>query len=349
MQQISDSLDKQTLQSRGASNSMDSGISEDYDEGLYQKAMEYYHKPFLQLVQEAATIHKEFWPEADIQRSALLSIKTGSCPEDCSYCPQSARYETDIKKHPLMEVEDIVEKAKAAKANGAQRFCMGAAWRKPPRGEQFDRVLEAIRQVKALGMESCVTLGLLDEEQAFKLKEAGLDFYNHNVDTSKDYYSKVITTRKFQDRVKTLRNIRNQNINICCGGILGMGESPADRMKLIAFLATMNPQPESVPINFLVKFDGTPLEKIEDIDILHFVRTIAVARILLPQARIRLSAGRMDMNREAQILCLTAGANSIFSGEVLLTSPLPGYTFDNQLIEDMTKPLNRQKESKHVL
>nr|BFD31081.1 biotin synthase BioB [Pigmentibacter ruber] len=350
MQQISESFENQPLSTACHTENIDCGISEDYDEEIYQKAMNYYHLPFLQLIQEAAGVHKENWPEADIQRSALLSIKTGSCPEDCSYCPQSARYETDIKKHPLMEVEDIVEKAKAAKENGAQRFCMGAAWRKPPRGEQFDRVLEAIRQVKALGMESCVTLGLLDEEQASKLKQAGLDYYNHNVDTSKDYYSKVITTRKFKDRVKTLRNVRNQNINICCGGILGMGESASDRMKLIAFLATMSPQPESVPINFLVKFDGTPLEKMEDIDILHFVRTIAVARLLLPKSRIRLSAGRMDMSREAQILCLTAGANSIFSGEVLLTSPLPGYTFDNQLIDDMTKPLTvSNKEMVHVL
>lgn len=324
-------------------------INEDYDEAIYQRAISLYEKPFLQLIQEAAQVHKENWPESDIQRSALLSIKTGSCPEDCSYCPQSARYETDIKKHPLMEVNDIVEKAKAAKANGAERFCMGAAWRKPPRGEQFDRVLEAISEVKSLGMEACVTLGLLNEEQALKLKEAGLDYYNHNVDTSKDYYSKVITTRKFQDRVQTLRHVRNNDINVCCGGILGMGESAEDRMKLISFLATMNPQPESVPINFLVKFDGTPLENMENIDILHFVRTIAVARILLPKARIRLSAGRMDMSREAQILCLTAGANSIFSGEVLLTSPLPGYTFDNQLIDDMTKPLNLNKENVNVL
>ncbi|KAB8028078.1 biotin synthase BioB [Fluviispira multicolorata] len=323
-------------------------ISENYDEHLYLKAVELYEMPFLQLMQEAALVHKEYWPEADIQRSALLSIKTGSCPEDCSYCPQSARYETDIKKHPLMEVCDIVEKAKVAKENGAQRFCMGAAWRKPPRGEQFDRVLEAIREVKALGMEACVTLGLLNDEQSRKLKEAGLDYYNHNVDTSKDYYSKIITTRKFKDRVETLRNLRRNDINICCGGILGMGESAEDRMKLVAFLATMDPQPESIPINFLVKFDGTPLENQEDVDVLEFVRTIAVARIMIPKARLRLSAGRMSLSREAQILCLAAGANSIFSGDILLTSPLPGYSFDNKLIDDVTKPLKIVKESEHV-
>jgi biotin synthase len=327
----------------------EAAICEDYNDAIYAKAIALYEKPFLELIQTAAVVHKENWPAAEIQRSALLSIKTGACPEDCSYCPQSARYETNIKKHLLMEVNDIVEKAKVAKASGAVRFCMGAAWRKPPRGEQFERVLTAIKEIKALGMEACVTLGMLNDEQALKLKEAGLDYYNHNVDTSKEYYSKVITTHKFKDRVQTLRHVRNNNINICCGGILGMGESAEDRMKLIAFLASMQPQPESVPINFLVKINGTPLENIESLDILDFVRTIAVARVLLPKARIRLSAGRMDMSREAQILCLTAGANSIFSGELLLTSPLPGYTFDNKLIDDMTKPLNIVKEQENVL
>jgi len=315
-----------------------STINEDYDEEVYQKGLELYKMPFLQLMQQAAFVHNKYWPEADIQRSALLSIKTGACPEDCSYCPQSARYDTNITKHPLMEVEDIVEKAKTAKENGAQRFCMGAAWRKPPRGEQFERVLEAIKEVKALGMETCVTLGLLSDEQAKELKGAGLDYYNHNVDTSKDYYSKIITTRKFSDRVNTLRHLRTHDINVCCGGILGMGESAEDRIKFIAFLASMDPPPESIPINFLVKFDGTPLSNQEDVDLLEFVRTIAIARILVPKARVRLSAGRMNMSREAQILCLMAGANSIFSGDILLTSPLPGYSFDNQLIDSVTKP-----------
>ncbi len=339
---------RENIQQEFCSSDAKELISEEYNEELYLKAIELYKKPFLQLLQDAALVHKEHWPEADIQRSALLSIKTGSCPEDCSYCPQSARYETDIKKHPLMEVQDIVEKAKVAKENGAERFCMGAAWRKPPRGEQFDRVLEAIREVKALGMEACVTLGLLNDEQSRKLKEAGLDYYNHNVDTSKDYYSKIITTRKFKDRVETLRNLRRNDINICCGGILGMGESSEDRMKLVAFLATMDPQPESIPINFLVKFDGTPLENQEDVDVLDFVRTIAVARILIPKARLRLSAGRINLRREAQILCLAAGANSIFSGDILLTSPLPGYSFDNKLIDDVTKPLNLLNEKEYV-
>jgi biotin synthase len=237
-----------------------------------------------------------------------------------------------------MDLDDIKEKAKTAQSNGATRFCMGAAWRKPPRGEQFDRVLAAVKEVKAMGMETCVTLGLLNEEQATQLKEAGLDYYNHNVDTSKEFYSKVITTRKFADRVKTLQNVRGQGISVCCGGILGMGENDEDRMQFLAFLASMDPQPESVPINYLVKFDGTPLEHQADLDPLDIVRTIAVARIIMPKSRIRLSAGRMGMNRETQILCLVAGANSIFSGDVLLTSPLPGYDFDQKLLDDVTKP-----------
>jgi len=328
------------LNSTCSKSSHDFKIDENYDESIYQQALALYNKPFLQLIQLSASVHREHWPEGDVQRSALLSIKTGHCPEDCSYCPQSARYETDIQKHPLMEVDDILEKAKAAKDNGATRFCMGAAWRKPPRGEQFDRVLTAIEEVKKMGMETCVTLGLLNADQAKQLKDAGLDYYNHNVDTSKDYYDKIITTRKFADRVNTLRHVRENGISVCCGGILGMGESGEDRMKLVAFLASQSPQPESVPVNFLVRFEGTPLEHQEEVDVLEFVRTIAVARILMPFSRIRLSAGRMDMSREAQILALSAGANSIFSGEVLLTSPLPGYTFDNKLLDDVTLPRN---------
>ena len=320
-------------------NSKEFTLEENYDEKVYQKALELYRKPFLQLIQEAASVHKENWPDADIQSSALLSIKTGHCPEDCSYCPQSARYETDIKKHSLMNVDEIVEKAQTAKNNGATRFCMGAAWRKPPRGEQFERVLTAIKEVKKLGMESCVTLGLLSDEQAGQLKEAGLDYYNHNVDTSKNFYDKIITTRKFGDRVQTLRELRKNDIKVCCGGILGMGESQEDRVKFLAFLASMNPQPESVPVNFLVKVEGTPLANNEDVDVLEFVRTIAVARILMPKSRVRLSAGRMQLNREAHILAFTAGANSIHSGEVLLTTPLPGASFDEKLINDVTKPL----------
>lgn len=315
-------------------------LDDNYNEEIYEKAKKLYSLPFIELIQKAAVIHQENWPHADIQSSALLSIKTGHCPEDCSYCPQSARYETDIKKHSLMDVEDIVEKAKVAKNNGATRFCMGAAWRKPPKGEQFERVLKSIQEVKKLGMEACVTLGLLSNEQAAQLKEAGLDYYNHNVDTSKDFYEKIITTRKFSDRVQTLRELRKNNIKMCCGGILGMGESRSDRIKFLSFLASMDPQPESVPVNFLVKVEGTPLSGQEDIDVLEFIRTIAVARILMPKSRVRLSAGRMQLNREAHVLAFTAGANSIHSGEVLLTTPLPGTSFDERLIQDVTKPID---------
>ncbi|MES2614791.1 MAG: biotin synthase BioB [Bdellovibrionota bacterium] len=334
-------MQAQSLQQNemSANQSQEFSLEENYKEEIYKKALDLYAQPFLKLIQQAASVHKENWPEADIQSSALLSIKTGHCPEDCSYCPQSARYETDIQKHPLMQVDDILEKAQAAKNNGATRFCMGAAWRKPPRGEQFDRVLTAIKEVKKLGMETCVTLGLLSNEQAAELKEAGLDYYNHNVDTSKDFYDKIITTRKFADRVQTLCELRKNDIKVCCGGILGMGETQEDRMKLLSFLASMDPQPESVPINFLVKVEGTPLASQDNIDVLEFIRTIAVARILMPKTRVRLSAGRMQLNREAHVLAFTAGANSIHSGEVLLTTPLPGTSFDEKLLRDMTKPL----------
>jgi biotin synthase len=300
------------------------------------KVSELFRMPLLKLIQEAAKVHAENWPEGDIQRCSLLSIKTGHCPEDCSYCPQSARYATDIEKHPLLPVDEIVAKAREAKEGGSSRFCMGAAWRKPPRGEQFERVLTAIKEVKGMGLEVCATLGLLNDEQAIALREAGLDVYNHNVDTSPDYYSKVITTRKFEDRVATLSSVRKAGMQVCCGGIIGMGESKQDRMRLIAFLSSMDPQPESVPINLLVKVEGTPLAENEDVDPLELVRTIAAARCALPRTRLRLSAGRMQLSREAQALCFVAGANSLFSGEKLLTTPLPGHSFDDVLVDIMT-------------
>jgi biotin synthase len=292
--------------------------------------------PLLQLAQRAAAVHLEHWPEPDIQRCSLLSIKTGNCPEDCSYCPQSARYATNIDKNPLLDPDTVEANARAAKAAGSSRFCMGAAWRKPPRGKQFETVLESIRRVKALDMECCVTLGLLDAEQAHALKKAGLDVYNHNVDTSPEYYSKVITTRSFDDRVKTLEHVRQAGLQVCCGGILGMGEGSDDRAGLIAFLAGLDPQPESVPLNLLVKVEGTPLADMPDLDPLDLVRCIAVARIMLPLTRLRLSAGRMQLSREAQALCFFAGANSIFSGEKLLTTPLPGSDFDSALVDALT-------------
>lgn len=301
-----------------------------------ERVRELFALPLLKLIQKAAQVHADNWPEGDIQRCQLLSIKTGHCPEDCSYCPQSARYATDIEKHPLLPVDEIIEKARMAKETGSSRFCMGAAWRKPPRGEQFDRVLQAVTAVKEMGLEVCATLGLLNDEQAVALKKAGLDVYNHNVDTSESYYSKIITTRKFSDRVDTLKSVRNAGMQVCCGGIVGMGESETDRMELIAFLASMEPQPESVPINLLVKVEGTPLESEADIDSFDLVRTIAVARIVLPKTRLRLSAGRMQLSREAQAMCFVAGANSIFSGEKLLTTPLPGKSFDDSLVDVLT-------------
>lgn len=320
-------------------------LNEDYAEDIYKQCQYWYEQPFLKLVQEAGRVHRGYWPEGDIQHSMLLSIKTGHCPEDCSYCPQSARYKTGIETHALMAVNDILEKAQQAKDRGASRFCLGAAWRTPPRGPQFDTVLEAIKGIKDLGMESCVTLGMLSSEQAEKLKGAGLDYYNHNVDSSKDFYSEIITTRQFSQRVQTLRHLREQGINVCCGGIVGMGETADDRIKFIAFLASMDPHPESVPINFLVKVPGTPLADQADVDVLEFIRVIAVSRIMMPKTRVRLSAGRMGMNREAQILALVAGANSIFIGDELLTTPQPGHDFDQKLLDDVTKPVSLRTAS----
>lgn len=319
------------------------------DPVLQKKAQELFNLPLLALIQKSAQVHTENWPEGDIQRCSLLSIKTGNCPEDCSYCPQSARYGTDIEKHPLMNPEEVEKRAQEAKAAGASRFCMGAAWRKPPKGPQFESVLESIRRVKKLDMECCVTLGLLDEEQALALREAGLDVYNHNVDTSPSQYSKVITTRSFEDRVKTLENVRKAGLQVCCGGILGMGENMHDRADLLAFLAGLDPQPESVPLNLLVKVKGTPLADLADLDPFELVRCIAVARILLPKTRIRLSAGRMQLNREAQALCFVAGANSIFSGEKLLTTPLPGQDFDSELVDAMTSHPQPNRAYEHGL
>jgi biotin synthase len=303
---------------------------------LNQRAKQLFAEPLLALAQQAAKVHLEHWPDPDIQRCSLLSIKTGNCPEDCSYCPQSARHASPIEKSPLLDPDTVEARALEAKQSGSTRFCMGAAWRKPPKGKQFESVLESIRRVKKHGMECCVTLGLLDADQAVALKEAGLDVYNHNVDTSPEYYSKIITTRTFSDRVQTLENVRRAGLEVCCGGIIGMGEETLDRAGLIAFLAGLDPQPESVPLNLLVKVEGTPLAELPDLDPLELVRCIAVARIMLPRTRIRLSAGRMQLSREAQTLCFFAGANSIFSGERLLTTPLPGIDFDADLVGSLT-------------
>ena len=278
--------------------------------------------PFNDLIYCAQTLHRRYFDPNEIQISSLLSIKTGACSEDCGYCPQSARYDTDLKPEALMPIEQVLAAAQRAKAQGATRFCMGAAWRQP-KDRDIERVVTMVKGVKALGMETCVTLGMLTEQQAQTLKAGGLDYYNHNLDTSEDYYTKIITTRTYQDRLDTLERVRKADINVCCGGIIGMGESDTDRAELLLQLATMPRHPESVPINMLVQVEGTPLQGTEALDPIVFVRTIAVARILMPASRVRLSAGRNDMSDEMQAFCFLAGANSIFYGDKLLTTDNP--------------------------
>jgi biotin synthase len=278
--------------------------------------------PLLDLVAEANRIHRLFHDVSDVQKASLLSIKTGGCPEDCAYCPQSAHYrEVHLDKIEMMETGAVLAAAAKAKATGADRFCMGAAWRNVRDGEAFDTVLEMVRGVRALGMEACVTLGMLNASQAERLKEAGLTAYNHNLDTSPEFYPNIISTRSYDDRLKTLRAVRAAGLQMCCGGIIGMGESVRDRASMLQVLSGFDPHPESVPINALVPVEGTPLGHRETIDTIDFVRMIATARIVLPAARVRLSAGRSQLNQEAQILCMVAGANSIFYGEALLTTP----------------------------
>jgi biotin synthase len=276
----------------------------------------------LELIAEANRVHRFFHTVSDIQKASLLSIKTGGCPEDCAYCPQSAHYrEVHLDKAHMMETDAVLAAAAKAKAAGADRFCMGAAWRNVRDGEVFDRVLDMVRGVRALGMEACVTLGMLDASQAARLKEAGLTAYNHNLDTSPEFYPNIVSTRTYEDRLKTLKAVRSAELQMCCGGIIGMGESVRDRASLLQVLAAFDPHPESVPINALVPVEGTPLGRREKVDAIHFVRMIATARIVLPAAKVRLSAGRSQLSREAQILCMAAGANSVFYGETLLTTP----------------------------
>ncbi len=289
-----------------------------------------FSQPFNDLLFQAQTVHRENFDANEIQVSSLLSIKTGSCSEDCAYCPQSARYDADLHPQALLPVEEVLAAARRAREQGASRFCMGAAWRQP-KDRDIERVVAMVQGVKALGMETCVTLGMLTTEQTERLKEGGLDYYNHNLDTSEDYYSEIITTRTYQDRLDTLQRVREAGINVCCGGIVGMGESDADRAKLLQELANLPKHPESVPINMLVQVQGTPLDGVEALDPIVFVRTIAVARILMPESRVRLSAGRSDMSDEMQALCFLAGANSIFYGEKLLTTDNPMTSSDREL------------------
>jgi biotin synthase len=291
-----------------------------------------YAQPFMDLLFRAQQVHRENFDANAVQLSTLLSIKTGGCAEDCGYCPQSAHFETDVKASKLMPLDEVVQAAQAAKAQGATRFCMGAAWRSP-KERDMESVTAMVREVRALGLETCMTLGMLDGEQARALKEAGLDYYNHNLDSAPEFYGRIISTRTYQDRLDTLDEVRSAGINVCCGGIVGMGETRTHRAGLIAQLANLDPYPESVPINNLVQVEGTPLAGTQALDPFEFVRTIAVARITMPRAMVRLSAGREQMDEALQALCFAAGANSIFYGERLLTTANPQAARDRALFE----------------
>jgi biotin synthase len=291
-----------------------------------------YHLPLTELLYRAQTVHRRHHDPESIQRCTLLSIKTGGCPEDCGYCPQSAHYSTSVGREGLLDREHVLAAARQAREAGSTRFCMGAAWREARDGEGFDSVLAMVDGVAQLGMEVCVTLGMLSASQAQRLKQAGLTAYNHNLDTSAEFYPRIITTRTYQDRLDTLRHVQEAGISVCCGGIVGMGESARDRCALLAQLGRLDPHPESLPVNLLVRIPGTPLADAPDLDPIELVRTVAAARLVAPRARVRLSAGRLSLTAEAQALCFLAGANSIFSGEKLLTSPNPGVDEDEALV-----------------
>ena len=292
-----------------------------------------YNLPLLELIYRASTVHRKYHATGEVQVCTLLSVKTGGCTEDCSYCPQAARYHTDVEAHKLLDKETVVEAARKAKESGSTRFCMGAAWREVRDNKDFDRVLDMVKDVNELGLEVCCTMGMLTESQAQKLKDAGLYAYNHNLDTSGDYYGEIITTRKYEDRLETLGHVRKAGISVCCGGIIGLGESNDDRMNMLHTLATLPEHPGSVPVNALVAVEGTPLENRPRVPVWDVVRMIGAARILMPASMVRLSAGRNEMSAEEQALCFLAGANSIFSGEKLLTTPNPDFDADRQMFE----------------
>jgi biotin synthase len=301
-----------------------------------------YRTPLPELVYRAQTVHRVFHATDRVQTCQLISIKTGGCPEDCAYCPQSAHYDADVERQGLLDPQHVIAVARDAASRGTTRMCMGAAWREAPHGRDFDKVLEMVRGVSALGLEVCCTLGMLTEEQAVRLKDAGLTAYNHNLDTSPEFYGSIITTRVYGERLRTLAAVRKAGITVCCGGILGMGEKESDRVGLLQQLATQRPHPESVPINMLVRVAGTPLASMPALDPLEMVRAIATARITMPASRVRLAAGRQQLSPEAVTLCFVAGANSIFVGEKLLTTPNPGPAEDEQLLESLgMKPLER--------
>ncbi len=311
-----------------------------------------YNKPLMELLYEAATVHRQFHDPNSVQVSTLLSIKTGGCPEDCGYCPQAARYHTDIEGNDLMSVQQVKAQALRAKASGSSRVCMGAAWRNVKDGPEFDQVLEMVRTINKLEMEVCCTLGMVTENQAKRLAEAGLYAYNHNLDTSEEYYKEVISTRGFEDRLQTIDNVRKTNVTVCSGGIIGMGEKVEDRAGMLVALSTLNPQPESVPINALVAVEGTPMEEEQPVAIWEMIRMVATTRIVMPQTQVRLSAGRTDMSREGQAMCFFAGANSIFAGDKLLTTPNPDVNEDMEMFEllglNPMKPFTKKDQPETV-
>lgn len=304
-----------------------------------------YNTPILELIYNGATVHRQYHNPQEVQVCTLLSVKTGGCPEDCAYCPQAARYHTDVKVHKLMEVDEVMHKALEAKESGSTRFCMGAAWREVRDNKDFDKVLGMVKGVSSLGLEVCCTLGMLTHEQAEKLKDAGLYAYNHNLDTSEEYYGDIISTRTYKDRLDTLEHVRKAKISVCSGGIIGMGEKEDDRIGMLLTLATLPEHPESVPVNALVPVEGTPLEDQEKVSVWEMIRMIATARIIMPKAMVRLSAGRVRMSLEEQALCFMAGANSIFAGDKLLTTPNPNAVQDNTMFQILSlKPRQAYKD-----
>lgn len=306
---------------------LDQNIQQDWQ---VEEVLKLFSMPFSDLIFKASNLHRQFHNQNEVQISTLLSIKTGACPENCKYCPQSAHYNTGLEKESLMAIDKILESAESAKKAGASRFCMGAAWRSL-HDRDVEKICEIVEAVKETGLETCMTLGMLTDSQSKKLKDAGLDYYNHNIDSSEEFYSEIISTRNFADRLNTLKNVREAGLNVCSGGIVGMGETREDRAKMLIVLANLPKQPESVPINMLVKVKGTPLENVANLDPFEFIRTIAVARIMMPKSKVRLSAGREEMNEQTQALCFLAGANSIFYGEKLLTTQNPQTQKDQEL------------------
>jgi len=310
---------------------LDQNIQQDWQ---VEEVLKLFSMPFSDLIFKASNLHRKVHNPNEVQISTLLSIKTGACPENCKYCPQSAHYNTGLEKESLMAIDKILESAESAKKAGASRFCMGAAWRSL-HDRDVEKICEIVEAVKETGLETCMTLGMLTDSQSKKLKEAGLDYYNHNIDSSEEFYSEIISTRNFSDRLNTLKNVREAGLNVCSGGIVGMGEKREDRAKMLIVLANLPKQPESVPINMLVKVKGTPLENVANLDPFEFIRTIAVARIMMPKTKVRLSAGREEMNEQTQALCFLAGANSIFYGEKLLTTQNPQTQKDQDLFEKL--------------